>query len=123
MSNITEKTFVQLTEHRPWGSFTILADEPDHKVKRITVNPGARLSLQRHRKRQEHWLVVSGRALVTLDEKHIELGPGEAVDIPRQAKHRVENKEKSPLVFIEIQLGEYFGEDDIERFEDDYGRA
>ena len=123
MNRITESTFVQITDHRPWGNFTILADEPDHKVKRITVNPQARLSLQRHRKRQEHWLVVSGRALVTLDSDYFELGPGESVDIPRKAVHRVENRDSEPLVFIEIQLGDYFGEDDIERLEDDYGRT
>ncbi len=123
MDKITEKTFVQITDHRPWGNFTILSDEPDHKVKRITVNPGARLSLQRHKKRQEHWLIVSGRATVTLNSDIMELGPGEAVDIPRHAIHRVENRADEPLVFIEIQLGDYFGEDDIERLEDDYGRT
>ncbi len=123
MGNITETTFVQVTEHRPWGSFTVLADEPDHKVKRIVVNPAARLSLQRHQRRQEHWLVVSGTAHVTLNSDIIEVAPGEAVDIPRRAVHRVENRGNSPLVFIEIQLGDYFGEDDIERLEDDYGRT
>ncbi len=122
MSNLEQKEFLQITEHRPWGSFTILADETDHKVKRIVVKPGARLSLQRHKKRQEHWLVVAGKATVTLNDSVITLEPGMAVDIPREALHRVENKEKTPLVFIEVQLGEYFGEDDIERLEDDYGR-
>jgi len=123
MERITEETFVQITDHRPWGKFTVLADEPDHKVKRITVNPGSRLSLQRHRRRQEHWLIVSGRALVTLDSNVVELNPGEAVDIPKKAVHRVENRGDKPVVFIEIQLGDYFGEDDIERLEDDYGRT
>jgi len=123
MKKITEKTFIQITDHRPWGNFTILADEPDHKVKRITVNPGSRLSLQRHRRRREHWLVVSGKALATLNSDIVELAPGEALDIPREAIHRVENRGNKPLVFIEIQLGDYFGEDDIERLEDDYGRA
>ncbi len=121
-SSITETTFVQITEHRPWGNFTVLADEKDHKVKRITVNSGARLSLQRHKRRQEHWLVVSGTAHVTIDKDIMEIGPGEAVDIPKETIHRVENRGKVPLVFIEIQLGDYFGEDDIERLEDDYGR-
>jgi len=119
---ITRQEFVQLTEHRPWGSFTILADESDHKVKRIEVKPGQRLSLQRHKYRQEHWLVVKGEAVVTLDDNLITLGPGEAVDIARGQVHRVENKGKELLVFIEVQLGDYFGEDDIERLEDDYGR-
>jgi len=122
MSNVEEKTFIQLTEHRPWGSFTILADEPDHKVKRIEVKPKARLSLQRHRQRQEHWLIVAGEATVTLDDKILTLTKGESVDIARGQVHRVENKGKDKLVFIEVQLGDYFGEDDIERLEDDYGR-
>ncbi len=119
---ITRKEFVQVTEHRPWGSFTVLADEPDHKVKRIVVKPGQRLSLQRHKHRQEHWLIVSGEAVVTLDDNLVTIGPGQAVDIARGQVHRVENKGKEPLVFIEVQLGDYFGEDDIERLEDDYGR-
>jgi mannose-1-phosphate guanylyltransferase/mannose-6-phosphate isomerase len=122
MENITTKEFTQLTDHRPWGSFTILADEPDHKVKRIVVKPGQRLSLQRHKRRQEHWLVVSGQAMVTRNDELLELGPGEAVDIALGDIHRVQNDSASDMVFIEIQLGDYFGEDDIERLEDDYGR-
>jgi len=122
MSNIEEKPFIQITEHRPWGSFTILADEPDHKVKRIVVKPKARLSLQRHQQRQEHWLIVSGEATVTLDDQILTLTKGESVDIARGQVHRVENKGRDQLVFIEVQLGDYFGEDDIERLEDDYGR-
>ena len=70
---ITREEFVQVTEHRPWGSFTVLADEPDHKVKRIVVKPGQRLSLQRHKHRQEHWLIVSGEAVVTLDDNLVTL--------------------------------------------------
>lgn len=119
---LEKKEFLQITEHRPWGSFTILAEEEDHKVKRIVVKPGNRLSLQRHQKRQEHWLIVKGVATVTLNNQILTLKPGEAVDIPKRALHRVENKEKEELVFIEVQLGEYFGEDDIERLEDDYNR-
>lgn len=119
---LEKKEFLQITEHRPWGSFTILADEADHKVKRIIVKPGSRLSLQRHQKRQEHWLIVKGVATITLNDKILTLNPGEAVDIPTRAIHRVENKGQEELVFIEVQLGEYFGEDDIERLEDDYGR-
>ena len=122
MENISSEEFIQITDHRPWGSFTVLADEPDHKVKRIVVRPGRRLSLQRHRYRREHWLVVSGIALVTRDSETLELGPGQSVDIGRGQVHRVENEGDSDLVFIEVQLGEYFGEDDIERLEDDYGR-
>jgi len=110
-------------DHRPWGSYYVYADRPDHKVKRIVVLPGKRLSLQLHHRRQEHWLVVEGRAIVTRNDERIEVGPGEAVDLPREARHRVENRGDVPLVFIEVQLGDYFGEDDIVRFEDDFGRA
>jgi len=98
-------------------------DAPDHKVKRIIVNPGKRLSYQKHFKRQEHWFVVSGEALVTLDGEKIPLKAGQSVDIPCQAAHRIANQGKDPLVFIETQTGSYFGEDDIVRLEDDYGRA
>ena len=110
-------------DHRPWGSYHVYADRDDHKVKRIVVLPKKRLSLQLHHHRQEHWLVVSGRGIVTRDDERIEVGPGEAVDLPREARHRVENPGDEPLVFIEVQLGDYFGEDDIVRFEDDFGRA
>ncbi len=122
MTYITEEEFVQVTDHRPWGRFTILADENDHKVKRITVAPGQRLSLQRHNHRREHWLIVSGRATVTLDDTLLELEPGESIDIALRAVHRVQNKGTEDVVFIEVQLGDYFGEDDTERLEDDYGR-
>jgi len=110
-------------DERPWGRYFVLSDEADHKVKRIVVKPGKRLSLQRHGKRDEHWYLVKGAAVVTLDDRDVSLAPGEAVDIPRGVKHRVENRGEGELVFIEVQTGEYFGEDDIERFEDDYGRA
>jgi len=122
MGDITTEEFVQLTDHRPWGSFTILADEIDHKVKRIVVNPGRRLSLQRHKYRREHWLVISGLALVTRNDEQLELGPGQSVDIGQGDIHRVQNDGDCDVVFVEVQLGEYFGEDDIERLEDDYGR-
>ncbi len=117
-----KENFVRETEYRPWGNFVILADEVDHKVKKITVLPGQRLSLQRHKKRREHWVVISGCASVTLDKNDFEINTGEAVDIPRGAIHRVRNRSSEVMVFIEVQLGDYFGEDDIERFEDDYGR-
>ncbi len=110
-------------DRRPWGHYTVLADEPDHKVKHITVKPGQRLSLQRHRQRGEHWFVVAGEALVTRNGEEIPLQAGEAVDIPRGSWHRVQNPGGGPLVFIEVQRGDYFGEDDIERMEDDYGRV
>ncbi|MBN1105324.1 MAG: phosphomannose isomerase type II C-terminal cupin domain [Deltaproteobacteria bacterium] len=113
----------QIEDHRPWGYFRVLADEEDHKVKRIVVYPGQRLSLQRHRKRAEHWFFVEGEAVVTRNEEEIPLRKGDHVDIPRGAWHRVKNPGKSNAVFIEVQTGDYFGEDDIERAEDDYGRA
>lgn len=113
---------MQSRDHRPWGHFDILSDEIDHKVKRITVLPGGRLSLQRHQRRREHWYVVSGQARVTLDGAELLLEAGKAVDIPRGSWHRVANPGPEELVFIEVQTGSYFGEDDIERREDDYGR-
>jgi len=110
-------------ESRPWGYYIILAEAPDHKVKKICVSPKKRLSLQRHQQRSEHWYVLSGEALVTLDKEQFLLGAGESINIPPLGIHRVENEGSEDLIFIEIQKGSYFGEDDIERFEDDYGRA
>ncbi len=109
--------------HRPWGYFIVLSDGKDHKVKRIVVYPGKRLSLQRHRYRSEHWHVVKGLALVTRNADAFPLREGESVDIPYGAAHRIANPGDDNLVFIEIQRGSYFGEDDIERIEDDFGRA
>ncbi|VAX22463.1 Mannose-1-phosphate guanylyltransferase / Mannose-6-phosphate isomerase [hydrothermal vent metagenome] len=110
-------------DHRPWGYYKVLEDMEDHKVKRIVVNPGKRLSLQKHKQRAEHWVVVSGEAIVTLDNREIPLKAGEAVDIPKEAAHRVMNPGAEPLVFVEVQMGDYFGEDDIIRLEDDFGRV
>ncbi len=109
-------------DHRPWGYYQVLADEPDHKVKRIVVYPGKRLSLQRHHRRAEHWYVLKGEAVVTLDQEQLHLKGGESVDIARGAVHRVENPGTEDMAFIEVQTGDYFGEDDIERLEDDFGR-
>ena len=109
---------------RPWGSYTVLSDDaPDHKVKCIVVHPGKRLSYQRHAKRAEHWFIVSGTAQVTLDGSVTALTPGQAIDIPMGAAHRVANEGTADVVFIEVQHGTYFGEDDIVRLEDDFGRA
>jgi mannose-6-phosphate isomerase len=111
-------------EHRPWGFYEVLSqDKQDHKVKRITVWPGKRLSLQYHQKRSEHWVVVSGCGLVSVEGKQVKLVENESIDIPLRAQHRMENIGDEPLVFIEVQLGEYFGEDDIVRVEDDFGRG
>ena len=110
-------------EHRPWGYFAVLADEPDHKVKRIVVHPKQRLSLQRHRRRMEHWYLVQGSAIVTVGDDEIALERGQSVDIPQGAWHRITNKGIEDVVVIEVQRGDYFGEDDIERREDDYGRV
>jgi len=109
-------------DHRPWGYYKILADNNDYKVKEIVVFPGKRLSLQRHRQRDEHWQILSGTARITIDDKTIILKPGQSVNIPRGGTHRAANPEPENLRFIEVQTGDYFGEDDIERFEDDYGR-
>jgi len=110
-------------DERPWGNYQVLEDSPSHKVKRITVTPGARLSYQRHQRRAEHWYVVSGQALVTLEDVEHTVDSGHAIDIPRGSAHRVANRADEALVFIEVQVGDYFGEDDIERLEDDYGRG
>jgi mannose-6-phosphate isomerase-like protein (cupin superfamily) len=109
---------------RPWGNYTVLSDDaPDHKVKRIVVHPGKRLSYQRHSRRAEHWFIVAGTAQVTLDGAEFQLAAGEAIDIPIEGAHRIANQGESDLVFIEVQHGTYFGEDDIVRLEDDFGRA
>lgn len=108
---------------RPWGKYFVLANEVDHKVKRIEVNPGQRLSLQRHQKRDEHWFIQKGTALVTLEGMDRILTTGESIDIPRNHTHRIANNTDKKMAFIEVQTGDYFGEDDIERFEDDYART
>jgi mannose-6-phosphate isomerase-like protein (cupin superfamily) len=110
-------------ENRPWGFYEVLCDaKTDHKVKRITLWPKKRLSLQKHESRSERWIVISGKARVTLNKDEIILRSGQTVEIPRGAVHRVENIGNDPLIFIEVQQGDYFGEDDIIRLEDDYGR-
>jgi mannose-6-phosphate isomerase len=110
-------------DERPWGNYTVLDDGETFKVKRIEVLPDKRLSYQKHFKRAEHWFVVAGTATVTLDGKDYEVKAGEAIDIPLESAHRVANRSTEKLVFIEVQQGSYFGEDDIVRLEDDYGRT
>ena len=110
-------------DERPWGNYTVLADEPDHKVKRIVVEPGKRLSYQRHAQRSEHWFILQGTGALTLDGQRTEVGPGAAIDVPKGVAHRIENIGTDPLMFVEVQHGTYFGEDDIVRLEDDFGRV
>ena len=111
------------TDIRPWGSYTVLDDQPTFKVKRIEVLPGKRLSYQRHARRSEHWFIVHGTAVVTLDGQRRDVSSGGAVDIPVGTDHRIENASDDLVVFVEVQHGDYFGEDDIVRLEDDYGRT
>jgi mannose-6-phosphate isomerase len=109
-------------DRRPWGTYTVLEEGRGFKVKRIEVLPGKRLSYQKHAQRAEHWFVVEGTAKVTLDDVEITVRAGEAIDIPIGAAHRVENPGEEDLVFIEVQRGNYLGEDDIVRLQDDFGR-
>ncbi|MDR4464366.1 MAG: mannose-1-phosphate guanylyltransferase/mannose-6-phosphate isomerase [Nitrospira sp.] len=112
-----------LTVQRPWGSYTVLEEGPGFKVKRVTVNPGGRLSLQMHHQRSEHWVVIAGTARVTRDQEVFDLKVGESTGIPVKTKHRLENPGQETVHIIEVQNGPYLGEDDIVRFNDDYGRV
>ncbi len=116
----------EATEHpfetRPWGRFEILADEKSFKSKKVTVDPGGQLSYQSHLHRSEHWVIISGQGQVVLNEKTIDVKAGEYIHIPAGAKHRIRNSSTEPLVFVEVQTGTYFGEDDITRYKDDYNR-
>tara|TARA_Y100000004_G_C8879576_1_gene397001 strand:- start:656 stop:1006 length:351 start_codon:yes stop_codon:yes gene_type:complete len=112
----------KLEEIRPWGKFEVFIDNADCKVKRITVNPGEKLSYQYHNRRHEVWTIVSGNATLTLDDEISHHTYGATIQIPIGTKHRVENKSLDPLVFIEVQYGGYFGEDDIVRLDDKYNR-
>lgn len=123
MSEISGAGASPTFDKRPWGTFTVLDEGEGYKVKRIEVLAGKRLSYQRHARRAEHWMVVAGSALVTLDGGDITLSAGETVDIPVGSAHRVANPGAETLVFIEIQRGDYLGEDDITRLEDDYNRS
>jgi mannose-6-phosphate isomerase len=107
---------------RPWGRYEVLQESATHKVKCIWVNPGKRLSYQRHKFRAEHWFIVSGDAEVTINGAVKQVGPGDTVDFAIGVLHRIANIGTSEVVFVEIQTGTYFGEDDIERVEDDFGR-
>ena len=111
------------TVFRPWGSYTVLEEGPGYKVKRVTVNPGGRLSLQLHHQRSEHWVVIAGTARVTCGRRVFDLRVGQSTGIPRETRHRLENPGSNTLHIIEVQNGPYLGEDDIVRFQDDYGRT
>ena len=121
MNNISE-AYENDYEFRPWGKFENLLDSKECKVKKLFINPQKRLSLQYHKYRSEHWLIVSGKAKVYIDKQTLFLNAGESVDIPQGSKHYIENLDKSPLIIIETQLGSYFGEDDIIRLDDPYER-
>jgi len=129
MPHVPVKAFIRtlvypcsMREERPWGSFTVLDEGQNYKVKRIEVLAGKRLSYQKHSSRSEHWMIVAGRAKVTLDGRETIIAPGGTIDVPIGAAHRIENVDPELLVFIEIQRGAYLGEDDIQRLQDDYGR-
>lgn len=107
---------------RPWGAWELLDAAPGFAVKRIVVNPGHKLSLQRHHHRAEHWIVVKGTAMVTRDDDTLLVRENESVALPQGSVHRLENPGRIPLILIEVQVGSYLGEDDIIRLEDTYGR-
>lgn len=114
---------VATTEIRPWGSFTTLEEGSGYKIKRIEVNPGHRLSLQMHHHRSEHWIVVSGTAKVVCGDEEKVLTSNQSTYVPQCTSHRLENPGVIKLVLIEVQNGQYLGEDDIVRYQDDYARA
>ncbi len=126
VDRLKESSAVEAREHRtvyrPWGSYTSLETGPGYQVKRINVSPGSRLSLQSHHRRAENWVVIRGEALVTIDDRQFTLKVGERAFIPVEARHRLENRGEEEMALIEVQTGDYLGEDDIERYEDDYGR-
>lgn len=119
----SELTEIHLTAHRPWGTYTVLEEGPNFKIKRIVVNPGAKLSMQMHKHRSEHWVVVSGVATITNNEIEFTLQENQSTYISKTHRHRLENKGSKPLAIIEVQCGDYVGEDDIVRFDDQYGRT
>jgi mannose-1-phosphate guanylyltransferase/mannose-6-phosphate isomerase len=111
------------TVYRPWGEYTVLEEGQRYKIKRIVVKPGAKLSLQMHYHRSEHWVVVKGTAKVTIGDKVMYIHENESAYVPKSTPHRLENPGKIPLEIIEVQNGEYVGEDDIVRLDDEYGRG
>ncbi len=112
------------TTARPWGSYEILYDGGDFKVKKITINPGQEISYQYHEKREELWHIIDGSGIVTINEETDKVNPGTTIRIPKLSRHTIKNTNKNKeLIFVEVQTGEYFGEDDIVRLKDKYGRV
>ncbi len=111
------------SQDRPWGSWHVIEDGQGYKVKRIVVTPGSRLSLQTHKHRSEHWVVIFGIATCQVDDDIVEAGPGQCIEVPLGARHRLANNHSEDLQIIEVQHGAYTGEDDICRHEDDFGRV
>ncbi len=122
LEDVLEKMMSTDESQRPWGRYEILSESQSHKVKTIWVNPGKRLSYQRHEKRAEHWFIVQGQAKITLNGDSFEMTVGDSIDVEIGDLHRIENIGSNDVIFIEVQTGTYFGEDDIERIEDDFGR-
>lgn len=122
VTNTTRTETIERTE-RPWGWYETVSEAPGNKVKRIRVHPGQKLSLQKHYQRAEHWVVVLGRAKVTVGDRELDLMPGECIDIAMGEVHRLANLTAEPVEIIEVQFGSYLGEDDIVRLQDDYGRS
>ena len=126
VQDLKKKKYKESYEHvkvfRPWGYFTTLVEDKNWKVKKIVLNPHSSLSLQLHKKRSEHWTVVSGSAEVEIDSNVSTLEKNQSTYIPKNCKHRLSNPSDFDLKIIEVQSGSYLGEDDIERFEDNYGR-
>jgi mannose-6-phosphate isomerase-like protein (cupin superfamily) len=121
MHTSTRTESIERTE-RPWGWYETMYEAPGHKIKRIGVHPGQQLSLQKHHQRAEHWVVVVGTAIVTVGEQVLEMAPGQHIDIAMGAVHRLANQTTRPVEIMEVQFGDYLGEDDIVRLQDDYGR-
>ncbi len=117
-----KETCERTTTYRPWGKYTVLEESDNYKIKRIVVYPGESLSLQMHNYRSEHWVVIKGKATVRIGDKKRLLNVGESTFVPLKALHQLQNFEKENLEIIEVQMGDYVGEDDIIRFEDKYGR-
>jgi len=113
---------VRESDERPWGRYEVLEERPGFKVKVLEVKPGARLSLQRHTRREEHWVVVKGTADVVCGEREMKLNQGQHIHIPPETNHRLGNSSEHLLALVEVQLGDYLGEDDIVRIADDYHR-